>query len=255
MKKVKILIDREPLSKGYVKSKQNFGQVLSQVKHLKPPIWKSPWFYGPVGLAVVALSVTTVNSLPPDESITPLKLEAVLPIKQRKIEAETLAFISPKDVQETSFREMIPKVNESEKIIPKTEDETADLNEEISRTVVVLSNNNAETPEEKPPIKRLTKFPSINRVYTGEITILELCSNGIECLDSEITSFSLQYYDGREDVVKSLQGNSIDSDICESISKHNLNEMIFITKIRAVNLEGQKISHPSMNLIPVNNEH
>ena len=75
MEKVKILIDREPLSKDYIESKQNFGQVLSQVKQLKPPVWKSPWFYGPVGLAVVALSVTAVNSIPPDDSTKTLKLE------------------------------------------------------------------------------------------------------------------------------------------------------------------------------------
>tara|TARA_B110000285_G_scaffold225681_1_gene284289 strand:+ start:1797 stop:2564 length:768 start_codon:yes stop_codon:yes gene_type:complete len=251
MKKVKILVGREPLSKGYVQSKQNFEHVLSQVKHLKPPIWKTPWFYGPVGLAVVALSVTAINSLPPDKSRKSLRLEAVLPIKQRKIEAEALAFISPKDVKTNSFREIIPKKIDSEKIIPKIDDEKVYLIEEIKEPTISFSEKIIENQEERTFSRPLTKLPSINRVYTGEISALELCSNGIECLDSKITSFSLQYYNGRDNVVENLQGNAINDNICEALLKFNINEMIFITKIRALNSLGQKISHPSMNLIPI----
>lgn len=252
MKKVKILINREPLSKNYVQSKQNFGQVLSQVKKLKPPIWKSPWFYGPVGLAVVALSVTAVNSLPPDESNKTIKLEAVLPLEQRKIEAETLAFISPKEDLETSFREMSLKKIESEKSIPKVQKSEVVEVEEITQPIITEIVKNTSPITEIPQQRPLSNYPSINRVFTGEILITDLCSNVIECKGAEITSFSLQYYNGAEDVVKSILGNSINHDICESISKYNRKSMIFITKIKGVNNLGQVISYPSMNLIPVN---
>jgi len=255
MKKVKILIDREPLSKDYVKSKQNFGQVLSQVKKLKPPIWKSPWFYGPVGLAAVALSLKVVSSIPPDIPTEPSKLEAVLPLEQRKIESETLAFISPNDVQETSFREMIPIKNGPEEVVPKSSDNSTNKILETGDTEFYLPDKIVINEDEAIPVKPLTKFPSINRVYTGEIAILELCSNKIECLDSKITSFSLQYYDGKEDVVENVGGNSISNNICNAISQYNLNEMIFITKIKALNSEGHSVSLPSMNLIPVNREY
>ena len=61
MKNQRILVDRELLSKDYIKSKEDFGHVLSQVKNLKPPVWKTPWFYGPVGLAVAAITISAVN--------------------------------------------------------------------------------------------------------------------------------------------------------------------------------------------------
>ncbi len=255
MKKVKILIDREPLSKDYVKSKQNFGQVLSQVKKLKPPIWKSPWFYGPVGLAAVTLSLKVVSSIPPDNTTEPSKLEAVLPLEQRKIESETLAFISPNDVQETSFREMIPINNGPEDIVPKPYDDSSNKLEETGDAEIYLPEKIIINEYEAIPAKPLTKFPSISRIYTGEIAILELCSNKIECLDSKITSFSLQYYNGKEDVVVNVDGNSISNDVCKIISQYNLNEMVFITKIKAINSEGLSTSLPSMNLTPVNREY
>ena len=254
MKKVKILIDRKPLSKSYVQSKQNFGQVLSQFKNLKPPVWKTPWFYGPVGLAVVALSVTVVNSRLPDETKKPLRLEAILPLEQRKIEAETLAFISPKE-EYTSIREIVPEKNEPAKETPKNQDEIEEGDIDVPVPKIILEVIAPVADVEMDKRKPLTRFPSINRIYSGEITVSELCSNGIECLDSEVTSFTLEYYNGREEVVEDITGNSLNKVICESISKYNINEMIFITKIRAVNETGQKLSYPSMNLIPVKNKY
>lgn len=83
MKKLKINLDRPPLESKHIESKQNFDHVLNGFKQLKPPIWKNPWFYGPVGVASVALvlsmglinakndthentSTLTANELPED---------------------------------------------------------------------------------------------------------------------------------------------------------------------------------------------
>ncbi len=64
MKKLKIILDRKPMNSNHVASKQDFNQVLNEFKKLKPPIWKNPWFYGPVGLASLTLlmSISIVNS-------------------------------------------------------------------------------------------------------------------------------------------------------------------------------------------------
>jgi len=63
MKKIKINIDREGLGSDYIKSRQDFGQVLNEVNKLKPPIWSSAWFYGPIGFSVfiVAVSITALE--------------------------------------------------------------------------------------------------------------------------------------------------------------------------------------------------
>lgn len=64
MKKLKINLDRPPLESKYIESKQNFDHVLNGFKQLKPPIWKNPWFYGPVGVASLALvlSIGLINA-------------------------------------------------------------------------------------------------------------------------------------------------------------------------------------------------
>ena len=82
MKKVKINLDRKPLNSGYIESKQNFDQVLAGFKQIKPPIWKNPWFYGPVGVAslalLVSLSVLNSNNEKNDNNST-LNTSSVLP--------------------------------------------------------------------------------------------------------------------------------------------------------------------------------
>ncbi len=59
-------LDRPNLNSEQISARQNFDQVLS--KHLlsKPPVWKSPWFWGPTGLASIGIalffSVNYLNS-------------------------------------------------------------------------------------------------------------------------------------------------------------------------------------------------
>lgn len=82
MKKVKINLDRKPLNSGYIESKQNFDQVLAGFKQIKPPIWKNPWFYGPVGVASLALivSLSMLNSNNDiNENKSTLNTSSVLP--------------------------------------------------------------------------------------------------------------------------------------------------------------------------------
>jgi hypothetical protein len=64
MKKLKVNLDRPDLESKHIASKQNFDQVLRGFRQLKPPIWKNPWFYGPVGLASIALvlSIGIINA-------------------------------------------------------------------------------------------------------------------------------------------------------------------------------------------------
>jgi len=61
--KTKFNLDRDKLNSDYIKSKQDYKKVLNGFEALKPPIWKNPWFYGPVGLtSLAAILVTTLQS-------------------------------------------------------------------------------------------------------------------------------------------------------------------------------------------------
>jgi len=52
----KVNLDRTKLSSGYIERKQDFKGIVSQAKILKPIEWKSPWFYGAIGLSSVAFA-------------------------------------------------------------------------------------------------------------------------------------------------------------------------------------------------------
>ncbi len=58
MKKLKINLDRPYLNSEKIESKQNFNEVLNGSEKLKKPIWKKPWFYGPIGVASILFLIT-----------------------------------------------------------------------------------------------------------------------------------------------------------------------------------------------------
>jgi hypothetical protein len=53
--KTKFNLDRDKLNSDYINSKQDYKRIMDGFEKLKPPIWKNPWFYGPVGLASLAV--------------------------------------------------------------------------------------------------------------------------------------------------------------------------------------------------------
>lgn len=56
-------LDRNPITSDQIKSKQNFDHILMKHKASNLPFWKSPWFWGPTGLASVgALLFLSLNS-------------------------------------------------------------------------------------------------------------------------------------------------------------------------------------------------
>ncbi len=56
--KTKFNLDRQRLDSSHIQSRQNFDKVIKGYRAMKPPIWKNPWFYGPAGLASLALLLT-----------------------------------------------------------------------------------------------------------------------------------------------------------------------------------------------------
>lgn len=52
--KTKFNLERDKLKSDYIQKNQDYKKVLDGFQKLKPPIWKNPWFYGPIGLASFA---------------------------------------------------------------------------------------------------------------------------------------------------------------------------------------------------------
>jgi hypothetical protein len=60
MQKIKIIVDGIEPSKNEIYAKQNFSKVLKEYHKKKPTIFRSPWFYGVVGLSSL-LFFTLIN--------------------------------------------------------------------------------------------------------------------------------------------------------------------------------------------------
>ena len=86
MKKLKVNLDRPYLNSDKIESKQNFNEVLNGSEKFKIPIWKKPWFYGPIGVATILFLITigldkeisNSNKKIDDNTIT-LKGENIIP--------------------------------------------------------------------------------------------------------------------------------------------------------------------------------
>lgn len=81
MKRNKINIDRPVVSSEEINKKQDFTKVVEGAKKVKPPLFKNPWFYGPIGLATLALIITLTQKDEQFEEKTTLinKSEIILP--------------------------------------------------------------------------------------------------------------------------------------------------------------------------------
>lgn len=252
MKKRKTNVDREYLSSEYIQSKQDFGTVLNQVKLLQKPAWKSAWFYGPVGLAVVAVvaSASTFNptqmpshetgnsTAKPNHHINPQSVEnEVLPISKERIinEEKENASLGSRDQLEA-------------KKLPVSEHRSVDTDQKKEVIQRAL-----EEPEVVPePIRKKSKFPHVNHVFTGEIPIEDLRHYPIESDAVErITEFTIHYAASNGDETIKVKGNRIPEDICTSIQKNGIGYMLFITEIKGINDLGELISLASINIIPV----
>lgn len=109
----KINLDRPALSPEQIEARQDFDKVLKQHYLLKPPVWKSPWFWGPTGLASVGialfLSISYINSQnhSNDKNAT---LTAVLP-------PDTECIHAPVKGEDIPFQQFAVDASRDEKIV------------------------------------------------------------------------------------------------------------------------------------------
>lgn len=57
----KVILDRKNLTSTYIELRQDLKPILNQARNTKMAEWKSPWFYGAIGLSSVAFAVLLNN--------------------------------------------------------------------------------------------------------------------------------------------------------------------------------------------------
>ena len=242
MEKIKTIVDREQLSSNYIGSNQNFGHVLSQVKNLKPPVWKTAWFYGHIGLSAIVIivslaSINATGNYEKDNSSLIAKEEIIGTEKSTK-EDNVDSPIEPENTLSSSLNASDPVTDPP-------------INEITVTTVINERNGSNPIADETAITPKKNMFPNIEGVYTGNINLKTLCSdNGIQCNDEiNIISFTIQYSLGLQDRLTKVKGNKIPNEICGKIQAQNGANMIFITEIKGLRDNGELINLTSINYL------
>lgn len=273
MEKRKTILDRKPLSSEYIRGRQDFDGVLKAHKAMKPPLWKSAWFYGPVGLAVIAIIVSVTKFSPSETPIYDSKTtlaqhsgfsNITAPPEKVKIPEKTHSSIKDK-AEEKEVIDTAPVKEKTEVATPTT---IVQKEQPVEKTTIVEVKEEVETLKKLPPppprperrspfVEKVTTIkntmPSIAGVFTGSIKANSLCDeNGIVYKPGwQIISYTINYDNGVQEVSDQIQGNRIPLMVCSKLKRFNLNRMVFITDIRAVDDNGKLHPLPNMNLTPV----
>lgn len=249
MEKIKTILDRKPLSSDYISSKQDFGKVLKGVQHLKPPVWKSAWFYGTVGVAAIAVVVTAVSlsggdsKNTRDELATTQVQETISTKKQTTKPKTNTALLAQND--------QLPQENTVQN--PSTPEP---VHTEISETQIERTENTPvvveeETTEEARTVKNT--MPHIAGVFNGAIPFDDFCDpNGIQVNnDIEILSYTIQYYSCTRDVTANIRGSKIPETVCQEIGDCGQRIMVYMTNIKGRDVHTGEIHiYPHLNLLP-----
>jgi hypothetical protein len=268
MKNTHTTLDREPLSSEAIRDRQDFNYVLKEHISTRIPLWKSAWFYGPVGIAMVTMVVSAVRMNPQiesnDNNITLAKQEVIgwtgstdvsdiNAMKNRDlVDAVEGSIPAPADQTNTTL-----KSAEKQVVKPaKTEKSDEIEDNTIVKPGVLAPEKKIVTPVvmRSEPAKTVVKntMPSIAGVFTGRISVNEICQVGkIDCNnDFEVIAYTIEYDNGIENTVERYEGNEISSRVCAYLKRYNVGSPVFITNIVAADNQGNVKRLPSMSIEP-----
>ncbi|MCR9173393.1 MAG: hypothetical protein NXI10_12910 [bacterium] len=225
MEKIKTILDRKPLSSEYIRSKQDFANVVKGAKGLGKPYWQTNWFYGTVGVAAVAIIVTAVTLADSDIPEKSPKNNAI-------VAAAETDDSTKEDVSQNNSEQLESLVNEegnSAEVENSTEETSSkDDNSEENTTTSTSNNDNTEIAastarsaeetqeaEKKPEIG----LPNVAGVTGGPIAFKDFCDPlGIQVNGGVlIHQYTIQYRSCARDITARIRGNRLPAQVCDEI--------------------------------------
>lgn len=244
---MKINIDREPLSDDYIESKKDFKHVLESVKATKVSIWKSKWFYGAIGVASISgvILLTSFNDKENDQNLDE-STEFVSHLTTTTVSKEEV----PVDEYTSKLTDNVEKkivsdeIKQSDKSVAFLE-ETENMEEESEKDVIAQEEFHEEIQEESENTN-LLNYPSINGVYTGNLSHTDLEKGVFINKGVEVIHYNLRYPFGSDYKEVRIHGAKIPNEIQEEMANIN-SSTIFITDILVRDGDGANFYAPSMN--------
>lgn len=222
-------LDRNKPDAEYIRSKQDFQQLMADFKTRRNPVWKQPLFYGVVGLATFAIFF------------------AVKGVNQKELKNSSNQVSGFQNQASPSSNVVIAGSGISEEVLKdeKKDPENIDTKRShsdakktaINEALVEVEPVEPESKGEKNQIAEIKNhksiMPHIAGNYYGEISVSSFCGNeGIQTNEgTPISSFKIQYASGNSEKTIKVQGNKIPNEVCEYFKSGVESQMVFITDI------------------------
>jgi hypothetical protein len=238
----KINLDRKHLTVEQIKSKQNFNKILEGAHLNKPEIWKSPWFYGAIGLTSFA-------------SFMLLSTEFETK-KEFNVKTYTLVNNPIQVVNAKAIRQVRPPAEVIKRLESKKDTEKNPT--KIQNEAIDIKGTKIEIKEPEYIVlqdKKVTGLPSIGGVSNGIIksSILNAAETIESGFDFKINAYKVNYFNGFKEVEERLEGNTLSLELRVKLVSFNLGDIIFFTEMQGVDNLGINHYLPPMNLRIIEN--
>lgn len=233
----KINLDRKPLTEEQIKAKENFNKVLSGASLSKPGIWKSPWFYGAIGLS----SLASFMLLSTDFETK----------KEYNVKTPTFNNNPIKANNNSHIRQVKPFIGSGKQVHSKKNSPNNSLKVEIPVNAIQAVTSEYKEPEQVvPQVKKVNGLPSIAGITNGAIksSILKNAETIESGFDFKISGYKVNYFNGYKEVEERLEGNALPNELKEKLVNYNLGDIVFFTELHGIDDIGVHHDLPSMNL-------
>lgn len=261
MSKIKLNVDREPISSSSIADRQDFNQVLSEYRKSGTPSFKTKWVLGSVIGTAVLTGVFVSTSLDwdsnsSDQKSTKRDLLSEVKMPSKAAEVILKEQFETRPALTNSISEEHPPTQQkqkNERIEPTDRAKAASDGDKLVQSKLEepkVQNQLQDNPEPK----KSSPMPHIGKYYTGEVPVSVLCDN--EQIQSgsnlAVVAYQISFFDGSKEVSQTVKGAAIPATVCDKLGRYNLGENVRITSIVGEDRStGQQYQLPSMNITPI----
>lgn len=261
MSKIKVNVDREPISSSSIADRQDFNHVLSEYRKSAIPSFNSKWVLGSVISTAVITGVIVSASFDWDSGASDQK-SSRRDLLSEVCKPSSLEQIASREQFEKSPAVAISRVDEQSRTkqnrkneeVEQTAKPESKVNGEKEVQVIPVSTKDKAEPQHEPKPTSSTPMPHIGNYYTGEIPINVLCNNEQIASGSNlaVVAYQITYFDGNKEVSQTIKGAAIPNAVCDKLGRYNLGENVRITSIVGEDRStGQQYQLPSMHITPI----
>lgn len=250
MKRMKFNLDRPQVDSKSIQARKSFDGLMKNHAIMTKPIYKSPWFFGTIGLATVGLAVTTSVMMYSSSEEIPEDLNVELTDSAPSVVESTVeGLVSLSGGVSKHFDDLAKQtlaysqdINEEKVEIKETLKEDVVVND-ASPLVVENKEKQIVQKLDKQKIEFSALAPTIGGKMNGAISREELFDNkGITTeSDVNVIHFELHLIDGLGGKVFQEESNQLNEEMKDALKKIEKGETIYFENIKGKTTNGDVV--------------